>query len=379
MCAICDPDTRPLIYWYCTFRCNLSCRHCWVKSSPSSLAPELSTSEIRTALRSVAALVPSRIILSGGEPLLRKDIDVILEAVAEIDVPLSLETNATLITPSIAARLAEVHERSGCWISVSLDGGTAEAHEALRGAGAFRAAMIGLERLMALHIPLGIQCVLTQANYRTIPDLFRLAQEFGMTSKDRILAFALLSRIGRGRDNYDDLAMDYHEWNQACRLLTVGLETSNVEVLVKTPPAVIPTSYLARLLAAGRAGFLTQCAFPVMGVLPDGSLSLCALTGADDALRLGHVLTDDLGRVLRERIAPLRVSYEGRDLTGTCGDCVFRSTCRGGCRAVAYVECGSFSAPHPVCAAYDREGLFPAAYRLSYHNQLRAKAEEANT
>jgi radical SAM protein with 4Fe4S-binding SPASM domain len=144
-------------------------------------------------------------------------------------------------------------------------------------------------------------------------------------------------------------------------------------MLIKVPPAAIPSRYLQKLMPDKRVKFLVSCSFPLLGILPDGTLSVCALTGADGSLTLGHLKQDDLATIVAESIEPLRRNYETATLTGICSDCVFRHSCKGSCRAYAYSEFGSFIGPHPLCHALEQEGLFPNVYRESYHADLRSR------
>ena len=79
------------------------------------------------------------------------------------------------------------------------------------------------------------------------------------------------------------------------------------------------------------------CAFPLLGVLPNGDVTICGLSRDDEQLHFGNVLTQSLRRSgRRTRMSLLRSRYLDADsLTGICGDCIFKHSCKGGCRAWA--------------------------------------------
>ncbi len=89
---------RPLVYWYLTNRCNLACKHCWVNSSPhADTSADLATDEIMATIARLKEIDPGLVILTGGEPLLRKDALAIVEAILDQGIALSVETNGMLI------------------------------------------------------------------------------------------------------------------------------------------------------------------------------------------------------------------------------------------------------------------------------------------
>ena len=89
-----------VVNWLVTLRCNLRCSHCYVASPRES--QELSTEESVKFIRHLGELGVPWMFLSGGEPLLRKDIEVILRELREAGIRVLLSTNGTLITPEIA-------------------------------------------------------------------------------------------------------------------------------------------------------------------------------------------------------------------------------------------------------------------------------------
>ncbi len=361
---------RPLVYWYLSFRCNLSCRHCWVNSSPYV---DTSTDQILDVSSRLVEVDPKMVILTGGEPLLRRDTPQILASFIDHGFSFSVETNGLLVGERYLNLFGDALDRGlQVWISVSLDGGTAQAHEWVRGRGSFKPTLRGLRKLKDVNVPFGVQCVVNKQNLLSIPELFAIADGLDFNAEDNLLAFVVVNPIGRGARDADELTLTFDEYQYAYHLIAEGLDSFRGSVLIKVPPAAIPTRYLRKFMAHPRVKFLTSCSFPLLGILPDGTLSVCALTGKEDSLVLGDAKSDSLADVVRSRIEPLREEYENATLTGICADCVFRHSCKGSCRAFAYSEFGSFLGPHPLCDALDREGLFPDAYRGSYGQRLGA-------
>ncbi|MFB6367316.1 radical SAM protein [Paenibacillus elgii] len=369
---------RPLVYWYVSLRCNLACKHCWVESSPQAdTSADLSIDEMLQTIERLKEINPSMVVLSGGEPLLKPGFTTIIQKLIDYGINFSVETNAVLLSPSIAELFASAKERGVyCWISVSLDGGTREAHEQIRGPGTFNRTLGGIRNLRERGVPFGVQIVINKVNIHTIPELFQVGKQLGMKSKDNLISFAIVNPVGRGAEKSGELSLSFNDYVEAYRLIDSNLDAFEGMVLVKVPPAAIPVGYIRSLMKHPRVRFLTTCSFPLLGILPDGTLSVCALTGRDGSLTLGHLREDSLKDVVREKIEPLRGSYERAELTGICADCVFKESCKGSCRAFAYSETGSFLGPHPLCNTLEKEGLFPHVYRISNRNQLVTRSAE---
>ena len=117
--------------------CNLTCTHCFAGSLPRNDAP-LTVGEMDRLFADLASLGSFRLGLTGGEPLLRKDLLEILDAATDRGLHPCLTTNGLLLTESLARELGR---RELVWLNVSLEGPTAEVNDAVRGRGSFAAAV----------------------------------------------------------------------------------------------------------------------------------------------------------------------------------------------------------------------------------------------
>lgn len=132
--AITLPDT---VYLHVTKACTLHCVYCYF-SAGEPFEKELSTEELLSVLRDVYLLNPRRVVFTGGEPLLRKDILKLAQALRNggIRACLCLTTNGTLINEENAEGLVENFNE----IRISIDG-FEEANDAMRGKGTFEKVM----------------------------------------------------------------------------------------------------------------------------------------------------------------------------------------------------------------------------------------------
>ncbi len=131
--------------------CNLRCKHCFISCAPDNhsfwfMGREL----VREHLHTSVELGVKEYYFTGGEPFMNGDLLGILEDTLELG-PATVLTNGTLLprrTVDELARMAAA-SRYSLEIRVSLDGVTASANDAIRGEGAFRRALGGIERLAA--------------------------------------------------------------------------------------------------------------------------------------------------------------------------------------------------------------------------------------
>lgn len=130
--------------------CNLHCEHCFIACSPTNHALELmERDQIERVLETAAELGVREYYLTGGEPFIRKDLEDLVARILQ-QGPVSVLTNATLITAARAAHLAEIRAaaRYALELRVSLDGCTAATNDPIRGPGTFERALRGYEHLV---------------------------------------------------------------------------------------------------------------------------------------------------------------------------------------------------------------------------------------
>lgn len=164
-----------------TYRCQCRCVHCSAGAYTADRSQELRTSEWLKVLDSLDRMGVPRINLSGGEALLRPDLEEIIRYASRRFVVV-LESNGQLLTRETVASLA----RAGVsCVAVSLDSHRAAVHDTLRSLdGAFDLAVQGLRNLAAQGVPSLLSTYVTteRANREEIDGLQALAREVGTTA-----------------------------------------------------------------------------------------------------------------------------------------------------------------------------------------------------
>ena len=158
-----------------TYRCNLTCKHCYVDCRPEG---ELTLEEVKDILDQLAAAGTLYLLFTGGEILARKDFFAIAGYAKEKGFSLMLLTNGTLVDPQVAQGIAGLRPLS---VGMSLYGATAATHDAVTGRpGSFASTLWAISRLQDLRVPLSVQMLLMDSNIHEVEDAKRLAAGMGV-------------------------------------------------------------------------------------------------------------------------------------------------------------------------------------------------------
>jgi radical SAM protein with 4Fe4S-binding SPASM domain len=184
-----------------TNRCNLYCKHCG-QSSHFNAEETLNTADIKYIIDKISKLEAETLLITGGEPLMRKDIKELLPYIKEkFTGSIDMITNGTLIDKETAELLRKcLHS-----ISISIDGYDKKSCEFIRGTGVYEKIMTAIKLLKEVGFTkdtLILTMVATVQNYRNIDDFYKLCEELEVTG-----AVRKLSPLGRGLENYGLLGL----------------------------------------------------------------------------------------------------------------------------------------------------------------------------
>ena len=355
------------ISWNLTQRCNLLCAHCYMSAfSGADASQELTTDECRRVIDEIAKVNPNVfLILTGGEPLLRKDLFDIAAHAAENEFTVVLGTNGVLLREK-QARLMRQHGIQGA--SISLDSTDPAKHDGFRHMlGAYQGAIRATEALRAEGLDFSIHTSVTSWNVAEIPAMIDLARSLGA----RVLNLFFLVRTGRGQ-NLTDITPDQYE-----DLLTYLARVQGVGNGEGCGPAQAPLIFDRPedpwTVPAGRSGDLiirAKCAphfrriiytldptSPLLKNYAHGSCPAgkhyCRIMPEGDITPCPYMPVS-VGNLRQEPFSAIwqgaRVLNDLRDpqLGGRCGACEFSKIC-GGCRCRAYATYGDYLAEDPGC------------------------------
>jgi len=201
-----------------TNKCNFSCKHCLAGTSLKS-DDDLTRQELFSLIDQLVEAKVFRICIFGGEPFIRADIFDILDYVHEKPVGISLNTNATLITPAKAMRLAGYRKLTG--IIVSFDADRPDEMDEMRGPGAYQTALAGIENLLQHEkFVVTLSCTVTKLNYSRILETAALARKLGVQVRFNSVFFG-----GNAQCNIRDLMLTPEEQRRALSLVREAVHT----------------------------------------------------------------------------------------------------------------------------------------------------------
>jgi len=183
-----------------TNRCTLQCKYCniWHKDKK-----ELSTQQIIRILEELYKLGTKRISFSGGEPLLRNDIDEIITFCNKKGIYPEMNSNGTLVRN----KLDTVKKLD--FLKLSLDG-PQEVHNAVRGEGSYQKVIEAADIVFENKVNFGFACTMTRYNINCLDHILEMAKRY-----NTIVAFQPLKQFYRGVENIKDFMPSQHEFRAA--------------------------------------------------------------------------------------------------------------------------------------------------------------------
>lgn len=304
------------LFWESTHRCNLHCLHC---GSDCKQAADMADMPAEDFLRVVDSITPHvdphkvLIIISGGEPLMRRDLEAVGLELYRREYPWGIVTNGLALD---AARLDSLRRSGLRSISVSLDG-MADAHNWLRGhKRSFDHAMTAIRNIarcpeLAFDV---ITCV-NHRNISSLPEIKETLIEAGVKAWRIFTIFPM----GRAAGNAD-LQLSGAEY----RRLMAFIKESRAEGRIKT-------SYCCEGFLGDYEGdvrdhfFICNAGITTGSILLDGSISACMSIRSD--YHQGNIYTDDFMTVWNTRFEKYRDHSWMK--TGQCADCKMWRFCEG--------------------------------------------------
>ncbi len=326
-----------LIAFEATRRCRFNCRHCRANAGIGG-NDELTTSQCKKILASVAKFGKCVIILTGGEPMERRDIYKLIQYSRQLGLRPVMATCGYLIDEKSITKLKEAGVLA---LSFSLDGASAQTHDAFRGSkGAFDSVIKAAKLARRKRVRFQINTTISKINVDEVTGIAELAKSLGAYCFNPFI----LVPTGRGEQIADEI-LDPVEYEALLNeLLRMKLE-SEIEVRVTCGPQFARVARQAK--AEQRIGGVNGC----MGgrgfgfISYRGDVQTCGFLD----ISAGNLIENgfDFGKIWLES----KFLQEIRDLSGyrgNCRDCDFVGVC-GGCRARAYATSGDYLAGDPVC------------------------------
>jgi radical SAM protein with 4Fe4S-binding SPASM domain len=336
-----------LCYFETTRACNLACKYCMSRPETPPTAPELSTEEAKTLVLDELAKVSSNVAVafSGGESLLRKDIDVLLAHTASLGMYSFVNTNGKILVETDAVRRS-IEATGGRVIFVlpinSVDAGANRSSRDDDPSTVMQAADVcrreGADYFFLLTV--------SKENLATLGSTVR----FLKMNRVPMLRAPFVPR-GSGAQ-YLELAFDARDMEQ---VIHPALASNPLSYISYTPFFADPDALDAVWKEYGVKieGLGCQAGRSFAAVGAEGSVAACVQL-LDSTAVVGNVRATALSELIAHHPTFEALRQREQHLKGRCGICRYRESC-GGCRALAHYQSGDLFAEDPTCFFQPRD------------------------
>ncbi len=337
-------------FWEITDACNLRCIHC--EADSGARAPdELTTDEALALAEELAGCGCEKVMLTGGEPLVRKDWPRLTRRLVELGVEVTVITNGVLVDEAMVNRLLDAGV-SGA--SVSLDGDR-QVHDTIRRwpgrerGSVYEAAVAALERLAASPLK---TAVITQVHKRNLHDLERMYEQVASLGVDA-WQVQIAMPLGRLLDiSYQYLIEPAQVRELVPRLaalvadgrVPVGV-ADNIGYYSREEPRL-------RGALAGTQSFWAGCLAGVrlVALRANGDVKGCPSHPAQFVV--GNVRDTPFADIWGDpKNFAYNTAWDEGLLEGECARCEYRRVCRAGCTTMAFAVTGTIH-DNPFCVQH---------------------------
>lgn len=354
-----DFDRAPfLVIWETTQACDLACLHCRAEARAWRHADELTTAEAKHLMEEVRRFGQPLFVLTGGDPLKRPDTVELVRHGAGLGLRMAMTPSGTpLMTPQIVRDLANAGLSR---LAVSLDGSTAEIHDAFRGvAGSFDWTVRMIRAAREIGLSTQINTTVALHNLDDFEGLITLMSGLG------IALWSVFFLVPTGRARARDIA-SAEEFEAVFHRMYELSKSAPFDIKSTAAPQyrrVIVQQQVAERRAGSRSASPTPLTAGIGFSLADGVGRAKGVNDGDGFLFVSHTgeiypsgfLPLSAGNVRRDDLVAVYRNHELfrslRDrnrLKGKCGVCEYREIC-GGSRARAYALTGDPLEADPYC------------------------------
>lgn len=332
-----------VLAWETTGACPLACLHCRASAVCQREKDELSTAEVKQMLASAAKLGNAIILFSGGEPLLRNDLEEIAtEAIKLGHKPVVSCNDGRLLTNE---RLDSLKQAGIAHFSFSMHSCSEKDHdEFVRTPNAYKNALLAFSKIKEKGMSFQINTTILPSNYKRLEELKNWVVSCGAAAWHLFF----IVPMGRAAKTGSSIQISNKETDEVLRYIAEN--SDNWEIPIKVTCAPQYSRIRAELAAKGKikpiqphASRSCMAGGGFLFVSRKGEVKPC---GYFD-LSVGSIREKPLDEIYNE--SPTLVSLRNSDkLEGKCGSCPFKLMC-GGCRARTYANTGNLLGEDSSC------------------------------
>jgi len=325
------------VYVYISEACQLRCQHCYM--GERLVHPlKMPLPEIVGTLTTWRKMGGSKLTIVGGEPTLHPDFIAAVHVGRQLGYEQVITTTNGLEPAQRKFRLMQPQDLD--YIQVSLDGGSPDTHDLIRGSGTFEIALTTTAELATRGFDTRVICTVSKANENDALRLLDIADDLGVS----LVKFHVFSTIGNGHGN-SGMAISPREWVQFCEILERTAPRYKARVWYQ--PAYAPAEKMDRYAAEGYQGCIGRT-LDRISIFPDGKCYICSYL-FDTELYFARMRD---GQVTLNQGPNEFDLFTSALANSACGNCKAHA-CMGGCPAEEVVmgtsSCKEDGDLVPVC------------------------------
>lgn len=226
------------------YSCNNRCKHCVINGHKKRLINEkasidLSTEECISLIHEQINNGVERIVLTGGEITLRKDLHLILRECVSNHLEISIQTNGRMLSDPYIFNC--INNTPNVDFAIALHGATSQVHDYITQVdGSFYETCKGIRSMVSIDKPVAIKVVISKLNKDQLADIVNLTKALGVEK----ISFAFPHALGSARDNFESVIPQYsclkENLNLACKIA----KNNNINIELETIPFCIVPNYI---------------------------------------------------------------------------------------------------------------------------------------
>ncbi len=332
--------TPAIIGWEITNQCNLACPHCFTAAGKKA-HNELTTDECRRLVDAMAGIGVRMIGWTGGEPLLRPDLEELTRYAWDKGIKCNITTNGVLLDDARAASVIDAGIRT---LQISLDGSTPERNHVMRRTTEeeFHRIIAGIRACRKRGARIFLASLLGEENLDDAPEMIKLA----CREEADAIRFCAYTPVGRGKhQSVKDRLLFTHRLAELFQFVDQVQAEGKIAVQFDVGFGPVPPEWTFHKCIAGMETFYLKA---------NGDVYPCTAL-VEKRFVIGNVRQESLAEIWRKPEMTAMANFPRERIHGPCRTCDNFAACRGACRGTALFHLGDLFASFPTCL-YNQAG-----------------------
>lgn len=326
-----------VVVWETTYKCNAKCIHCGSDCASVEKPKELTTAQCLDIIQDLEYLGAKFVILSGGDPLLRKDLGALAAALNRADIDVGIITNALAVNEESIKVIKAMNTKG---LGMSLDGAEPYMHDYIRGhKGTFNAVMNAIRLCKENGIEPSIVTTIHKLNFAHLPKMRDLLISLGV----KYWQIQYADFIGRMPREAMLTEGQFFELSKFILDLQV-----NYRKYFKAVTGADVMGYMSDYATRLQGPWIgCHAGMKALGLGSDGSVRGCLSLQRDEYIE-GYITPERrLRDIWNDKNAfAYNRQFDISMLTGYCKECKYAYICKGGCIRSATSECDKRCNPY---------------------------------